>query len=252
MGLKSGIYKIMNITNNNVYIGSAINLVKRKKRHLDMLIRKTHSNTHLQNAFNLYKESSFVFETIEYCEKEKLLEREQYWIDLYMVQGDSLYNIYLIAGSPLGSKHSEESKIKIGIKSKGRTAWNKGLSGWRSKEGTEKFIASVKGKPSWNKGLKMSDEMRGKVSVSKMGNTNMLGKHHTEETKAKISQAKKGCPGYWKGKHQSEETKMKLSLLNKGQLAWNNVIPHTEEEKKKLSESAKKYWENKRKVKNVA
>lgn len=49
------------------------------------------------------------------------------------------------------------------------------------------------------------------------------GKHHTEETKRKISNSHKG-------RHLSEETKKKLSELNKGK-------KHSEESKKKMSQS---------------
>ncbi len=66
---------------------------------------------------------------------------------------------------------------------------------------------------------------------------------HTEETKKKLSESKKGH------KH-TEETKKKLSESKKGSIPWNKGkkglqvstrkgIPRTEEEKKKMSESAK-------------
>lgn len=44
-----------------------------------------------------------------------------------------------------------------------------------------------------------------------------LGKMHSEETKAKISDAKKANPTkYWEGKERSEETKAKISQAQKG------------------------------------
>lgn len=53
-------------------------------------------------------------------------------------------------------------------------------------------------------------------------NNPMYGKHHTEETKNKISEAKKGkyCGenNHNYGKHHSEETKQKISEANKGSL----------------------------------
>ena len=63
----------------------------------------------------------------------------------------------------------------------------------------------------------------------------LTGKHHSLETKRKISEAqKKYCgekhPMY--GKHHSEETKQKISIANKGR-------KHTEESKQKLSEALK-------------
>lgn len=44
----------------------------------------------------------------------------------------------------------------------------------------------------------------------------MYGRKHTEESKKKMSNAKKGKPSTWLGKHHTEEAKRKLSLANKG------------------------------------
>lgn len=51
-----------------------------------------------------------------------------------------------------------------------------------------------------------------------------LGKHHSEETKRKISEGNKGKTAWNKGKHNSEETKYKQSKANKGQIPWNKGI----------------------------
>ena len=47
------------------------------------------------------------------------------------------------------------------------------------------------------------------------------GKHLSEETKCKISQANLGKTGWNKGKHLSEETKCKISQAQLGKTAWN-------------------------------
>lgn len=46
------------------------------------------------------------------------------------------------------------------------------------------------------------------------------GKHHSEETRKKISEKAKGRIGYNKGKHLSEETKRKISEAQKGEKSW--------------------------------
>ena len=48
------------------------------------------------------------------------------------------------------------------------------------------------------------------------------GKHFSEKTKNKISEAQKGKPSPNKGKHPSEETKKKLSLQKTGRHWFNN------------------------------
>jgi len=112
---KIAIYKIINIINNKVYVGSSKNINKRKSRHFCDLRDNKHSNKHLQNSYNKYGKNNFKFEIIEYIDNEnKLLEREQYWIDKLNVCDKNFgYNISKIAGSNLGNKHSEETKQRI-------------------------------------------------------------------------------------------------------------------------------------------
>jgi len=78
---KIGIYKILNIINNNIYVGSSKNIYKRWNRHKKELNKNIHSNTFLQRAWNKYGEKNFKFEIIEECELTLLLEREQFYLD---------------------------------------------------------------------------------------------------------------------------------------------------------------------------
>ncbi len=70
--MDSGIYWIRNLANNNFYIGSAKNLYNRKNHHITDLRKCVHKNQHLQNAWNLYGEHNFLFETVEECKIEEL------------------------------------------------------------------------------------------------------------------------------------------------------------------------------------
>ena len=63
------------------------------------------------------------------------------------------------------------------------------------------------------KGKPRSEETKKKMSEAKKGNKYNLGKKHSEETKKKLSEAAKG-------KHLSEETKKKLSEAKKGKNIW--------------------------------
>ena len=76
----SGIYCIKNIINNKVYIGSSIDLNSREYKHFWMLKKNKHDNQFLQNSFNKYGENSFVFEVIEECRPEFLIDLENYHI----------------------------------------------------------------------------------------------------------------------------------------------------------------------------
>lgn len=56
------------------------------------------------------------------------------------------------------------------------------------------------------------------------GDLSWLGVKHTEETKKKMSELKKGKPSSRKGAHLSEETKIKLSLSHKGKYRGKPVL----------------------------
>jgi group I intron endonuclease len=107
--LKSGIYKIFNIKNDEIYIGSAVNLKNRWNKHKWALKNKKHHSIILQRAFDKYGIDFFKFEIIEYVEVNSLIGREQYWIDKY----SPTYNVLQKAGSSKGFKHSEETKRKL-------------------------------------------------------------------------------------------------------------------------------------------
>jgi len=77
-----GVYKIINTVNNKCYIGSSINIRKRKSQHQLRLRNNKHGNIYLQNAWNKYGEDKFVFEIIWYCKKEEQQESEQKYTTL--------------------------------------------------------------------------------------------------------------------------------------------------------------------------
>ena len=73
-----------------------------------------------------------------------------------------------------------------------------------------------------------ADERRGKPS-------GMLGKHHTEETKRRYSESRKGRKAWNKGIPFDEDYKRRMSERCRG-------IPKSEETRKKMSEAHKAHW----------
>ena len=53
------------------------------------------------------------------------------------------------------------------------------------------FLTKAEHRTLHHKGKKNSEETKAKISAAKKGNKNMLGKKHSEETKSKLSAAKK-------------------------------------------------------------
>ena len=118
MSKKSGIYKITCSANGKVYVGSAVNLAKRRREHFSALRSNRHHNIHLQRAFDKYKEESFEFVVLLECDRENLLLEEERQIE----EHDSFTNGFNLVPTPtqgnLGMKHTEESKRKMSISRK--------------------------------------------------------------------------------------------------------------------------------------
>ena len=114
----SGIYRIIHIESGKAYIGQAVNLIRRMARHRRELRSKYHYNLHLQRAFDKCGETSFAFEVIEYCSREDLTPREQFWMDSYGCGG--LYNICKVAESVCGRLVSQATRSKISYSLSGR------------------------------------------------------------------------------------------------------------------------------------
>lgn len=214
----SGIYKITNILNNKVYIGSAISIKDRFRKHLSALRNNKHINKKLQNSYNKHGELYFKFEIIEYVEstdnkedfKNILLGREQYYLDLYeSYKTGKGYNVCINAGNRLGMCHSEETKNKIKYKRK-----------FQSK-------------------MIRSEQWKFLISEVNKGNTYSLGKKRSEETKKKMSDARKGMK-------PSEETRRKWSAIRKGKKQSSESI----EKRVSKLKGRKPSEETKNKIKN--
>lgn len=103
----SGIYKILNKSNNKCYIGSTVNFSNRKYLHFSRLKRGRHHSIILQRAYDKYGIDNFQFIILEECKNDNLLEREQYYFDKYHPE----YNIAKIAGNNLGVKSTRRIPI---------------------------------------------------------------------------------------------------------------------------------------------
>lgn len=156
----SGVYSLTNRVNGKRYIGSTVRcLHERKVEHRRNLRKGTHLNIVLQRAWNKYGERSFKFETLEECQPERCLEREQYWIDFYgSTSNDGGYNVCAKAGSVFGYRFTEEQR-------KARSELMKGKK--------------------QTLGKKLS--VRARANMSRAS----TGRYHTAETKRRMSEIAK-------------------------------------------------------------
>ena len=84
--MSCGIYKITNKINGHSYIGLSKDIEKRFSEHKSKAIhsnKKDDLDKALYRAMRKYGIDNFSYEIIEECPKEKLKEREIYWISYY-------------------------------------------------------------------------------------------------------------------------------------------------------------------------
>lgn len=83
-GVKTGIYKITNTTNQMCYVGQAVNVADRWKQHIKRGIgAETPTKNKLYPAMLKDGVENFTFELIEECDRSLLNDREDYWQEYF-------------------------------------------------------------------------------------------------------------------------------------------------------------------------
>ncbi len=192
------IYKVENKVNGKLYVGQTICPANRKKQHLS---KTFHGNPALDRAVLKYGRGSFDFSIVEELETlDQANEREVYWIQELNTLAPNGYNLKVggDAGgldSPetrrkksqsklgaqnhfYGRKHSDGARLKISLAKTGRTL--------NIPEGDlERRRNQMIRMNNARKGKKQSPELRKKIAASQRGKT------HSEETKRKMSEARR-------------------------------------------------------------
>lgn len=82
-----GIYKITNLDTQRAYIGRSTDIKKRLTEHVKGAFNiSTIADQEIHRVMEREGVDKFSFEVLEKVEKEKLNEREKYWIDFYQTQ----------------------------------------------------------------------------------------------------------------------------------------------------------------------
>lgn len=88
-----GIYKITNIENNKIYIGSSVDIEKRWTKHVQDLNNNKHHSYKLQEDWNKYSPETFEFEIVNAMTDEEMLrDIEQLYLSKYKPYKDG-YNV---------------------------------------------------------------------------------------------------------------------------------------------------------------
>jgi len=162
---------------NRYYIGSSINVKKRWNHHLNDLRNNVHHSIKLQRHYNKYGESDLEFIILVGCDKDRIIEMEQYFLDAC----NPYFNCCPTAGtctnmvrsqaaidkqrkSMLGKKWTVEARQRF-------SELRKGIP--KSEEHRRKLSEANKGKP----GRRPSEEAIQRMSEERKGKGNpMYGK----------------------------------------------------------------------------
>jgi len=133
--------------------------------------------TPIHNALLKYGYGNFKLEILEYCNRNDIVKREQFYFDLLKPE----YNILKKADSSLGYTHTEETRAQMSSSQLGL------------KRGEKNPMFGKKGEMHPRFSKKHSDKTLAEMSNSKTGEKNpMFGKKHSEETRVKMSSSQAG------------------------------------------------------------
>jgi group I intron endonuclease len=107
-----GIYALIHVLTKMAYIGGSVWIENRFSYHRAMLKRPWHHSKKLLDAWNSTNPKDWQYKIMELCPESELDIREQWWLDNY---DGPLLNVQPNAGTPKGSKHTEETKIKMSV-----------------------------------------------------------------------------------------------------------------------------------------
>lgn len=140
---KSGIYQWINFVTGDFYIGSSSNLGDRLADYYQdaYITNALKHNNRIVRALNKYGYDNFGVSILEYCDKDQLINREQYFIDTLT----PVYNILKKAYSSLGCKATPETIVKM-------------------RAATLKRLSNKENHPFWDK--THSEETRNKMRLS--------------------------------------------------------------------------------------
>ena len=76
-----GVYKVVNKLNNKIYIGSSVDISSRYSTHIGREARN-YIDHPFYSDIRKYGKENFEIEILELCDRDKLIEKEQYYYDI--------------------------------------------------------------------------------------------------------------------------------------------------------------------------
>lgn len=149
----SGIYCFIHRESGTCYVGSSINIGKRRKEHL--LDSRRGSRIRIHHYLRHFGELAFDFEILERCSQESLLERERFYIVLLNASSIDGFNSRDNPCATYNFKASPATCARISA----------------SKKGRRPTPPQIENQIAGQVGLKRTQETRMKMSMSANGKT---------------------------------------------------------------------------------
>lgn len=189
-----GIYQITHKSSGKKYIGSTNNINNRRLDHLRDLRNNRHCNPHLQNAWNKYGESDFVFQIIEITTTNTQFIREQWYLDNKIDWNNDFNSNKSASLSPgtKGTTMSDETKKKKSIALKGKKR-QMSDDEKRARSESAKLMNAKRKASGWTLS-KESREKRSEIAKRlglKPPLASFRGKNHSTKAREKIGEASK-------------------------------------------------------------
>lgn len=162
-----GIYCITHTESGKQYVGQSVDITERWKQHTT----PKKNSTGIKGAIMKHGVNAFTFSVLEECKSEDLNDREVWWISTLSTLSPSGYN--MTSGGCQGTSVTSETKQKMSDVRKGKP---------KSDEHKQKMSEAAINRPP------RSEEHCRNLSEAKKGKAHSP---HSEETKAKMSDAAK-------------------------------------------------------------
>lgn len=165
--METGIYEIVCTPTGRRYVGSAaVSFARRWDNHKSELRRGVHKNRYMQRSWAKYGAGAFEFRVVERCSPEKVIVREQHYIDTTAPE----FNVVLVAGSTRGFKMTDTQRDACAARMRGH----------------RQALETIEKRRQSRSGYTHSAETRAKMSAA-------AGHTHTAEARARMSVAKRAA-----------------------------------------------------------
>ena len=239
------VYLVRNMNNGKTYIGQTRfkSPIRRWSVHINM--SKRGSTFAIHSAIRKYGENSFIVESLCSVPYNALNNMEAYYAEQYESYTWNTpggYNMVWCGGSKVarsgitmnettrnailasrvGSKHTNESKLKMSTSLKGRTMSPESIAKSASTRTGRKLSNETRAKISAKaKGRVISEEQRRKISETLKGKP---GHKHTPEICKFLSERMKGTKQTKESIEKMRQTKLSQNLKDKNKLLYGSSI----------------------------